>query len=259
MSLVKRTGAAGAALPYPLQTILGPAGTARQFLSPVWYQHLGLYWFFEDFLFDEAPDDLPWTAYDKSAAGSPTVGLVASGTGGQWQMKCAATSEAETLAWYFNDNLPIRGNVPFLFACRAKVVHTMAANQVVVIGLGSALVDTFDDMTRNAWFKLDADADWNIEYDDNTTNVDDQDIGEDVVADTFYWFFIEFDGTELRFHLGSGDGQNIASWNGPKNFSQTEVAFGANNLQPFIAVQKASGTTTPEVVLDLVAFCGVRV
>ena len=253
---------AGTRFNFPLETRLKiPGSVMSEMVSPVWFSHLGVYWYYEDFLWDAFDaTEHPLAIYDASSGGTPTTDLVADGTGGQFQIQIASDSEAELVGFHMAGNLYIQGNKPFIFATRLKVVHTMAANEILVWGLASDIdTSTLDNLTRNLWFRVETDTDLMLESDDATTDTDDKDTGIDLTADTFYWFVIEhgFDG-KYYFRVAEGDGDNVKTFNLENKFGVTAPSFGANNMQPVILAQKTSGTTQPEIKIDVIAFAGVR-
>lgn len=255
------TAGIGSAFGFPLKTVWRPAGSRQGVQSVQPYSaHKNWFWRVEDFLWDAFDIDEHWLAtYDASAAGAPTLDLVADGTGGQFQIKLASTSEAETAGLTMADNLYFDGAKPFYFETRMQVVHTMAANEVLVWGMASDVnTATLDNIVRNAWFRQDADTDLLIETDDATTDTDDKDTGFNVTAATWYIFSIERDrnGT-IYFTKADGDGQNPKTWSMKKNFSVAEPTF-SGNLQPVILCQKSSGTTTPEILVDYLVCAGAR-
>ena len=261
--LLRRQGSGGSDFRFPLRTIGRLNGGSSDIHSPILFQNIpNWFWYYEDFLWDAFDaDEHPLHIYDHSPSGSPTKGLVSNGTGGQFQLKGSSTSEAQTLAMTMGDKLYIQGNKPFYFEARVQTVHAMAANQVVIVGLGSEIGDdpvTFDYVDRNCWFRQDADTDLLLECDDATTDQDDKDTGTDITAAEWYTYAIER-GTngKLYYALVNDDGF-MKTWSLPEKFGGTDPSFGANNLQPIIAVHKASGTTTPEVLIDYVLFGGAR-
>lgn len=244
---------------FPLMTFDQAASSKQEFHTPAWYQSLSHHWYLEDFVTDALPSDTPFSIYDQSATGTPTTAIVADATGGQYQIKLTNNSQVESAGITFGDNLLIQGNLPFLFVARLKVVHTMAANQVLWFGLGSDVGLDPDNITRGAFFVLRGDTNLLVEVDDNTTDTDDKDTGIDLTADTFYWFGIERERSgRLTFHFAEGDGENVRIVEFANRFGVLNPTFGNNNLQPHILVSKTTGTTTPEVIVDLVATCGAR-
>lgn len=250
----------GSRLHFPMLVHGRAAAASQGNYSLAWFQDLRRFaWFYEDFMWDAFDiDEHPLALYDASASGSPTKDIVANEPGGAFQIKLASTSEAETVALTQNDQLYIRMNKPWYFETRLKKVAAAAANQVYVWGVGSAFnTDTLDSIARNAWFRVDGNnSNLLIEADDATTDDDDVDTTADLTDDTYYIFSIEHTGDgRLIYRKADGDGQNIKSY---KLTTETR-AFGANNGQIIIAAQKASGTTTPELVIDYVAYACHRV
>jgi len=260
---MQHQGGGGSVFHFPLRTHRRGTGASQGTYSVLPFQNLrNWHWFFEDFIGDALDEDEhPLAVYDASASGTPTLDIVADAVGGQYQIQLANTNEAETAGLTFGGQLFLRGNRPFYFETRLKQVNTMAANQVLVWGLASDVdTTTLDNLTRNLWFRLDADSDLLIEADDNTTDQDDKDTGFNVTADTFYIYSIErgVDGT-VYFSKADGNGENRKTWTLSKTFGGSEPSFSTNNLQPVILAQKSTGTTQPEIVVDYVLVGGERV
>ena len=252
-------GSGGTAFHHPLQTYRKLPGAISTIRGDVFGHHIpSEYYYYEDFLWDEF--DIakhPLAIYDASASGIVTTDLVDDAVGGQFQVKLASTSEAETAGLTMGGNLYIRGNLPFYFETRLKIVLAPAANQVYVFGLASDInTNVFDDVVRHAWFRVETDADIMVEVDDNVTNTDDKDTNVDVVTDAFIYYSIErtFDGRVI-FAMAEADGDAYGS---SYIVPAADAAFGANNLQPVLLAQKASGATQPEIVIDYIFFCGTR-
>jgi hypothetical protein len=256
MGKMKLGGGAGTRWSFPIETAYKMPGANQPVTGMAWYQNLpGWFFYHEDFLWDAFDiDEHPLAIYDASASGSPTTGLIADAVGGQYQIQLSSTSEAQLVGFHMAGNLYIQGNKPFIFEARVKTAHAMAANQNVVIGLASDVdTSTLDDITRNLWFRQAATADLQTEFDDATTDDDDNDSGVDITEDAFYIYRIEFDGSIVRMGLmdALGEGYNTVAEYSP--------AFGANNFQPVILAQKTTGATQPELHVDYVAFAGCRV
>ena len=204
---------------------------------------------FDDFV-GNAVDLYKWAIADTSASGTPTKDIVA-GAGGLLQFKLASTSEAEVLCLHTGDNLPFEPSKNPIFTCRLKVVTTdITTNEIVGFGLGTAQNDTLDSMTEHVMFRLDASMDLLIETDDGTTNDDDNDTTVDLVVDTFYEFKIDARDLEnVKFFYRSAAG---GDWTRLLEGTTFDVSAASGNWQPFIQLQKASGTTTPEINVDWV-------
>lgn len=259
---MRHQASAGTVLEFPISTRLRASDASIAGRFPLLGQaYNDWFWHSEDFLHDSLDlTKTPFALYDASAAGSPTADVKSNETGGVYQIQLAATSEAETVGLTNGDMLGIQGNRPFFFAARVKVISAMAANQNIVIGLGSAMnTTTLDNLTRNLWFRqTGAATNLLLEADDNTTDQS-VDSGLTVTANVYNWYVIEQGVGGVYFSFASAHG---ASWRTHKlsspKFSGSEPVFGANNLQVIIAAQKTSGTTQPEIYIDAIVFAGER-
>lgn len=185
-----------------------------------------------------------WTVKDTSSAGSPTY-LCVSGQG--LVMTLAATSEAEVVTAYFNDVLPYDltelQNVEYI----AKVSGVDSAT-TVVIGVASAQNDAPDSVATHAWFKIagsDSLSAIVCETDDGATDTDDKSTGA-TLSSTLKKLAIDFSNGlgDVRFYI---DGEPI---NQAKNtFSLAAAVKGTTFVQPFVQIQKASGTGVPAITI----------
>ncbi len=206
----------------------------------------------EDFLSDAgATLPVPWGEHDTSSAGSPTTDYVADAAGGSFRLKLAADNETETIGVFFADQLVIDVTKQPRFAARVRITSdgaALAANEVIVMGLASARDNTFDDVATHAWFRLQG-ANNNIlaETDDGTTDDDDNDTGIDWVKDA--WTHFEIDASDLsaiKFYVNGVLGATLAA------------SAATGNLQPFLFLQKASGTSTCQLDIDFVEVAWMR-
>lgn len=200
----------------------------------------------EDFLYAAgATLPLPWGEHDTSAAGSPTTDYVDDAAGGIFRLQLAATNETETIGVFFSDQLVLDVTKNPRFACRIRITSdgaALGANEIIVAGLASARDNTFDNVTTHAWFRFEG-ANNNIltETDDGTTDDDDNDTGIDWVKDA--WLELEIDAADLsavEFYV-----------NGVKAGASLAMAAATGNLQPFIFLQKSTGTTTCRLDIDM--------
>lgn len=184
-----------------------------------------------------------WTVKDTSASGTPTY-LCATEDGGAMVLTLAATSEAEIVTMYQNDVLPLDLRQLQRIWFIAKVSGVDAVTQIA-FGLGSGQNDTLDNMTVNCWFRIDGTASPSavvLETDDNVTDTDDKATGA-TLGSTYKKFEIDFGRglSDIRFYI---DGQPVGS----QTFSLAGVAAG-QNVQPFVQLQKASGTGVPAITI----------
>lgn len=188
-----------------------------------------------------------WTVKDTSAAGTPTY-LCITEDGGAMKLTLASTSENEIVTMYMNDVLMID------LASLKRVEYILKVGGVdavttLVFGVASAQNDTEDSVTVNAWFKIDGTASTSnvvCETDDNTTDNDDKATGQ-TLSSTYKKFVIDFSLglADVRFFI---DGQRVAA---STLFNMSAVTSG-QNVQPFVQLQKASGTGVANVTISQV-------
>ena len=184
-----------------------------------------------------------WTIKDTSPSGTPTY-LCVTEDGGAMALTLAATSEAEIVTMFLNDVLPLDLRQLQRIYFLARVSGVDAVTQVA-FGVGSAQNDTLDNMTVNCHFRIDGTVSPTavvIETDDNVTDDDDNATGA-TLGNTYKKFEIDFGRglSDIRFYI---DGQPV----GAQTFSLAGVAAG-QNVQPFVQIQKASGTGTPAITI----------
>jgi hypothetical protein len=185
----------------------------------------------------------PWhTVVTNSPTSAPL--LVANAAGGVAQMALAVTNEAERSVLYMGDQLPFDITMGLIWECRAAFhVLTDVAAGIIVLGLASADNATADTIASNLWFRLEG-ASANIlwESDDNVTNDDDNDTGVDAVADEYHIFRIDCTiPTTPLFYI---DGNLVGT------ASAAFVAAGTGAVQPYFAVEKASGASVGTLYVD---------
>jgi len=198
--------------------------------------------------FSTTPGHNGWTIKDTSASGTPTY-LTITEDGGAAKLTLAATSEAEVVTLYQNNVLPIDLAKLKRFAVVAKVADVNSVTTIVV-GLGNAQNDTPDSVGVHCWFKIDGSASTEnlvIETDDTVTDDDDNATGV-TLGSTYKRLEMDFSNglSDIRFYV---DGQPVGSG----TFSLAGVTAG-QNVQPFIQIQKASGTGTPSITIAEVEY-----
>jgi hypothetical protein len=190
-----------------------------------------------------SPGQNGWTVADTSAAGAPTY-LCVTEDGGAMDLALAATAEVENVCMFLNDVLPfdirLIQNCWFIakFSTQADAVTTL------VMGLGSARNDTPDNVTVNAWFRVNGATSVSsvfVETDDNVTDNNVIATGKSLLT-VFKKFEIDFSNGlgDVRFFI---DGDRVAS--GTK-FDMSGVAA-AQNVQPIVQIQKTGGTGVPAI------------
>jgi hypothetical protein len=197
------------------------------------------------------PGQNGWTVKDTSSAGTPTY-LVASGDGGGMKLTLASTSEAEVVTMYHNDVLNFDlAQIEFVEII-AKVGGIDAVT-TLTMGVGSAQSDTDDSVATNAWFRIEGSGSTSnllVETDDAVTDNDDKATGT-TLSSTYKTLRIDFTYglSDVRFTV---DGERVALGNGSSThdgrFSMAGLTAGLN-VQPFVQLQKASGTGVPTVTI----------
>lgn len=204
----------------------------------------------------------PWLKKDTSSAGSPTMTTTADGL----KTTLAATNEIEVMTLYFGDVLSydIDDIIRAEFVLKANT--TLAANETLVVGLASAQADDPDTIAANTWFKIVGAASANTtllcESDDGTTDNDDKATGISLGTSAHKRLIIDFS-TEVQTRSppfaskGKQAAFFVADATNLLRRVADNVAFDmsgySSGLQPFLQLQKASGTGVPAV--SLLEFC----
>lgn len=183
-----------------------------------------------------------WTLKDTSTAGAPTI---ANANGGGVTITLAADSEAEIMTLFQNDVLAI----PLLGVQRVRFHAAVAGIDAVttlVMGVASAQNDTSDTVATNAWFRMQGSASTTLvvtETDDGTTDNDDKATAVSL-STTMKEFIIDFSRgiNDVRFSI---DGQPVSL---ATTFSMS-AATSSTYVQPYVQLQKASGTGVPAVTI----------
>ncbi|MFQ5471303.1 MAG: hypothetical protein ACE5FA_00265 [Dehalococcoidia bacterium] len=209
--------------------------------------------FKEDFLGDNVVTDgtLRWLFTETSPAGGPgTIAIVDDGLGGQVLMSIASASNEQASARIdFGDNLQFDPSKGLFFEARvalSKAASVYAATDVL-IGLASAHNIAADSIVSHVWFRLVDGYDLMFETDDGTLDDDDNDLGVDVAEDTFN--VLTFDATDLSRIKVYVDGVRKPDGNTTFNASALTAS---EKLQPYIAVNRRSGTLLPDLLVDSV-------
>lgn len=195
-------------------------------------------------VFTTTPGQNGWTIKDTSSSGTPTY-LVATGDGGGAVLTLANTSEAEIVTLFHNDVLVFDIRTIQRVEMIAKVSGIDAAT-TLTFGVASAQNDNDDSVAVNAWFRMEGSVSTTavvVETDDGTVDNNDKATGA-TLASTFKHFVIDFTNglADIRFYI---DREPVAL---ATTFSMAAVAAG-QNVQPFVQLQKASGTGVPSITL----------
>lgn len=182
-----------------------------------------------------------WQILDTSSAGSPTYLTV---DGGGAKLTLASTSEAEIVTLY-------HGNIETFDIDNVQNVEMMCkvsgidAVTTLVFGLAGAQDDVSDNVAQHAWFRMEGSVSTSnvvVETDDGTTDNDDKATGT-TLSSTIKRFTISFANgvSDIRFYI---DDTRVAA---TTTFS---MAAYTGQLQPFVQLQKASGTGVPSITIE---------
>lgn len=179
-----------------------------------------------------------------------TTPTIVNQNGGGVKLTLTSTSEAQIATLYQNDVLPI----PLLGLQRIRfnaVVAGIDSVTTLVMGVASAQNDAADSVATNAWFRMQGSASLTAllaETDDGTTDNDDVATGATLAA-VSKEFIIDFSHgiTDIRFFI---DGQPVATGT---TFSMA-AATSSTYVQPFVQLQKGSGTGVPSVTIGRIEF-----
>jgi hypothetical protein len=156
----------------------------------------------------------------------------------------AATSEAETVGADWADQRMVPANSGWIFEAGIYLPANLAANETLIVGMGSDFNATFDSVTLNAWFRITGGTTpigrtLIIQTDDNVADRSTTTTFVLTVA-TLYRFGIDATNIgEIRFLVDDAEIGTLAA-----------AAFDTTTLQPMFYVAKASGTTTPSADID---------
>lgn len=190
-----------------------------------------------------------YTIKDTSASGTPTYASTAAGM----VLTLASTNEAEIVTLYASDLLFVDIDDLMSITFHGMRLSASFADEAV-FGLASAQNDTLDSVAANCWFKAPGSNTLVAESDDGTNDIDDIATGI-TLSTTPRTFKIDFT-TEVKTVSPGASLNKIAAFyaedsNGLLRRVATSKCFDMSNyssgLQPFIQLQKASGTTTPSI------------
>jgi len=204
----------------------------------------GTYTFIDDFRRAQALTTTPgFNGWTSKITGTTPTWLCVSGVGMVGSL--TSTNEAQIATLYQNNVLPFTLNDIASIEWAASVSGIDAVT-TLTMGLASAQNDTADSVATNAWFRMEGSASTSllvVETDDGTA--DNNDIATlSSLSSTVRRLRVDFANglDDIRFYV---DGQRRSSGT---TFSM-EAAADPTYLQPFVQLQKASGTGVPSVTL----------
>lgn len=185
-----------------------------------------------------------WLVDDTSSSGTPTY---TKGTS-EATLTLASTSEIENVCLHFNDALDFDIDLIQRIEMRVKIgAATFTSGSILCFGLGSARNDTANDVTANAWFRMEGASSTTLVYVETDDGVrDNDDVSTGVTLGTTYKeFVIDFTGgkSNVRFFI---DGKPVA------NSTTFDMSGYSSGLQPIVQLQKAANTNVDSVVIDYV-------
>lgn len=205
--------------------------------------------FYDDFLGilggDPMDGTITWSVVEVNL--NVTIAPLADGANGIMAVLVDADDNAEDGVIYFGDQRQFNLQAGCIFECRLTM-HTLPTTGVtVVFGMAGDHNLDKDTVTEAAWFRLDASGALDVETDDTTNNNDDVTTGITLVADTYYIFRIDFtDISDVKFYV---DGVRVASGT---TFDMSNLTTAEGIMQPYLSMDKASGTGVADMYLDYV-------
>jgi hypothetical protein len=192
--------------------------------------------------FTTTPGQNGWTSV---LTGTSVTSLCVTADGGAAKLTCTATSESQLVVLYHNDVLAF--DVRMLkYIEFVALVTGIDSVSTVVFGVAAAHNTTLDNIATNAWFRMQGSASTTAvvaETDDGTNDNDDKATGQ-TLAGVYKTFKIDFEKglSDVRFFI---EGERVAQGT---TFDMSALGAGLN-VQPYIAVAKASGTGVPSITV----------
>jgi hypothetical protein len=189
----------------------------------------------------------------KVIVGSATVANVADAANGAVAVALDATSEAQDAVLSFGDQLcfDITNGGIIEFRAQLSVLPTTAVT--AVMGLAGPHNLAKDDVANHAWFRWDGSAVGYVETDDTTNNNDGVATGLTTVVSTYGIYRIDFFNlADVKFYV---DGARVGAGT---TFDMSNLSAAEKIMQPYISLDKASGTVVGTIQADYVRFAGPR-
>jgi len=192
--------------------------------------------------FTTTPAANGWTAV---LTGTTPTALCVTEDGGAAKLTLSSNSESQLAVLYHNDVLAYDVARLQWIEFIAKVAGVDSVT-TIVMGVGAAHNTTLDSMATNAWFRMQGSASTTavvVETDDAVNDNDDKATGQ-TLADVYKTFKIDFTNglSDVRFFI---EGERVAQ---ATTFDMSDLTSGLN-VQPYIAVAKASGTGVPSITI----------
>jgi hypothetical protein len=192
--------------------------------------------------FTTTPGYHGWTAV---LTGTTPTALCITADGGAAKLTLTSTSESQLAVLYLNDVLPMDfRQIKYIeFVCSVAGVDAVST---LVWGLASAHNATLDSIATNAWFRMQGSVSTTavvVESDDAVTDNDDKATAQTLAA-VYKTFKIDFENgiRDVRFYI---EGERVSA---ETTFDMSALTAGLN-VQPYVAVAKASGTGVPSITI----------
>jgi hypothetical protein len=202
-----------------------------------------------------------WSGDDTATAGCPIV--KDDYDNGALEMLLDNGSEVGDCDFNFGNYLSIDSDTEPFCVFRLTAATAPAAADTLFWGFTSAQADLIADTTVNAGFSV-AGADLNLDAmsDDASTDVNATDTGADIVAATMYEYLVSLNSmhgrtatdpngaspTDVHFFYRTSSGSAFT-----QVLASTTFSIGAAKaIQPAVHIEKTSGTTTPDLLVDYV-------
>lgn len=190
-----------------------------------------------------------------SAGGGVTRG----GINGEASVALSSASESQNVCLDFGDDLNFDIDALKRVVLRVKMGQAaLTAGSEVAFGVASGRADSIDAITEQALFRVIGSDDTTAvvcESDDGSNDNNDIASGQSLV-DSYKDFVIDFSGgkSNVKFYMdnGSGNMQRVAS---STTFDMSNYSGG---LQPYVQIQKASGTADDSVIVDYIVIESAR-
>jgi hypothetical protein len=237
----------------PLQVVNGSVDRAfsSSLMVNIFEDFMG-YFIIPDVDTDDVAQTL-WNSQDAGTAGCPA--RVADADDGQIELLLDNGNEVGDCTLYWGDEQNIDSDKEPVCIFRLQVEATPAAADKISFGLMTARNAIVESVSQFAAFSdTGADLVLDTESDDNTTDVAPVGTGVTLTAATFYEFKVStnaMDGaspTNVKFFYRAAIGGDWTALNASTTFSLGADAA----LQPFVQVEKTSGTTTPGVKVEYI-------
>lgn len=192
--------------------------------------------------FTTTPTEGGWTAV---LTGTTPTATCVTADGGGAKLTLSSNSESQLAVLYHNDVLAF-DVAQIKWVEIVALVGGVDSVTTIVMGVGSAHNTTLDSMATNAWFRMQGSVSTTAivaETDDGTNDFDDKATGQTLAA-VYKTFKIDFQNglADVRFYI---EGERVAQ---ATTFDMSDLTSGLN-VQPYIAVAKASGTGVPTITV----------